>query len=157
MATTEQTSTAATPSPDSFESFRAGFHGELIEPGDAGYDDARAVYNGMIDRRPRLIARCADTADVIASVGFARDSGAPLAVRGGGHNAGGLGVWDDAIVIDLSLGGGAHRCGPRPVRVGGGASWGDVDHATPRSASPYPAGCRLNRLPVSRWAAGSAT
>lgn len=82
--------------------FRAGFRGELIEPHDRGYDDARSVYNGMIDRRPRLIARCTDAADVIAAVALARETGAPLAVRGGGHNAGGLGVWDDAIVVDLS-------------------------------------------------------
>ena len=81
---------------------RSAFHGTLIGPEDPGYDDARAVYNGMIDRRPRLIARCADTADVIAAVGLARESGVPLAVHGGGHNAGGLGVADDALVVDLS-------------------------------------------------------
>jgi FAD/FMN-containing dehydrogenase len=111
--------------------FRDGFRGELIEPHDRGYDEARSVYNGMIDRRPRLIARCADTADVIAAVALARETGAPLAVRGGGHNAGGLGVWDDAIVVDLSPRRGV-RVDPvsRTVRVDGGATWGDVDHAT---------------------------
>ena len=113
------------------DALRSAFRGELIEPGDPGYDEARAVYNGMIDRRPRLIARCADDADVIAAVGFARESGAPLAVRGGGHNAGGLGVWDDAVVVDLSARRGV-RVDPaqRTVRVEGGATWGDVDHAT---------------------------
>ena len=91
---------------------RSAFHGTLIGPEDPGYDDARAVYNGMIDRRPRLIARCADTADVIAAVGLARESGVPLAVRGGGHNAAGMGVADDAMVVDLST-----RC----TRMAGGA------------------------------------
>jgi hypothetical protein len=108
----------------------AGFRGELIGPDDAGYDEARAVYNGMIDRRPRLIARCADTADVIAAVNHARDTGITLAVRGGGHNAGGLGVADDALVIDLSNMRGV-RVDPDTgtVRAEGGAQLGDIDHA----------------------------
>jgi FAD/FMN-containing dehydrogenase len=123
------------------DAFRSTFRGELIEPGDPGYDEARAVYNGMIDRRPRLIARCADVADVIAAVDLARESGTTLAVRGGGHNAGGLGVWDDAIVIDLS--------GRRSVRVDsaagtvrveGGATWGDVDHAAHPFGLTVPSG-----------------
>jgi FAD/FMN-containing dehydrogenase len=113
------------------DEFRAAFRGELIEPGDAGYDEARAVYNGMIDRRPRLIARCVDVADVIAAVNLARDSGTLLAVRGGGHNAGGLGVWDDALVVDLSRMRSVHvDPASATVRVEGGATWGDVDHAT---------------------------
>jgi FAD/FMN-containing dehydrogenase len=113
------------------DEFRAAFRGELIEPGDAGYDDARAVYNGMIDRHPRLIARCVDAADVIAAVNLARESGTLLAVRGGGHNAGGLGVWDDALVVDMSTMRGVHvDPAAVTVRVEGGATWGDVDHAT---------------------------
>jgi FAD/FMN-containing dehydrogenase len=113
------------------DELRAAFRGELIEPGDAGYDDARAVYNGMIDRRPRLIARCVDAADVIAAVNLARESGTLLAVRGGGHNAGGLGVWDDALVVDLSAMRSVHvDPASGTVRVEGGATWGDVDHAT---------------------------
>jgi FAD/FMN-containing dehydrogenase len=112
------------------DEFRAAFRGELIEPGDPGYDEARAVYNGMIDRRPRLIARCVDTADVIAAVDLARETGTPLAVRGGGHNAGGLGVWDDALVVDLTVMRGVHVDAARgTVRAQGGATWGDVDHA----------------------------
>src|SRR6266545_7505250 len=105
------------------DAFRAAFRGTLVEPGDAGYDEARAVYNGMIDRRPRLIARCVDVADVAAAVGFARDQGILLAVRGGGHNAGGLGVWDDALVIDLSAMREV-RVDPQTgtVRVAGGAT-----------------------------------
>jgi FAD/FMN-containing dehydrogenase len=113
------------------DEFRAAFRGDLIEPGDAGYDDARAVYNGMIDRHPRLIARCVDAADVIAAVNLARESGTLLAVRGGGHNAGGLGVWDDALVVDLSEMRSVHvDPASGSVRVEGGATWGDVDHAT---------------------------
>jgi FAD/FMN-containing dehydrogenase len=84
----------------------------------------------MIDRRPRLIAQVADTTDVIAAVGLARETGIPLAVRGGGHNAGGLGVWDDAIVIDLSANRAVHvDPAKQTIRVEGGATWGDVDHA----------------------------
>jgi FAD/FMN-containing dehydrogenase len=123
------------------DAFRGSFRGELLEPGDAGYDDARAVYNGMIDRRPALVARCADTADVIAAVTLARETGTPLAVRGGGHNAGGLGVWDDAIVVDLSLMRGV-RVDPAAgtVRVEGGALWADVDHATHAFGLAVPCG-----------------
>jgi FAD/FMN-containing dehydrogenase len=123
------------------DEFRAAFRGELIEPGDAGYDDARAVYNGMIDRHPRLIARCVDTADVIAAVNLARESGTLLAVRGGGHNAGGLGVWDDALVVDLSAMRSVHvNPAGGIVRVEGGATWGDVDHATHPFGLAVPSG-----------------
>jgi FAD/FMN-containing dehydrogenase len=123
------------------DEFRAAFRGELIEPGDAGYDDARAVYNGMIDRHPRLIARCVDTADVIAAVNLARESGTLLAVRGGGHNAGGLGVWDDALVVDLSAMRSVHvDPAAGTVRVEGGATWGDVDHATHPFGLAVPSG-----------------
>ena len=76
--------------------------GPLISPDDPNYDDVRKVYNGMIDRRPRLIARCVDVADVIAAVKFARETGLDLAVRGGGHNGAGLGTCDGGLVIDLS-------------------------------------------------------
>ena len=85
-----------------YTSLQAGLRGELIQPGDAGYDDARKLYNGMIDKKPRLIARCVDAADVMACVNYARESGMLLAVRGGGHNGPGLGSCDDGLVIDLS-------------------------------------------------------
>ena len=87
---------------ETIAAFRASLRGGLIEPGDPGYDAARKVYNGMIDRRPRLIARCADVADVMTAVKFGREQKLLVAIRGGGHNAGGLGVCDDGLVIDLS-------------------------------------------------------
>ena len=79
-----------------------GFRGEVIAPDDDGYDDARAVWNGTVDRHPRLIARCSGTADVAAAVRFARDCDLEVAIRGGGHNVAGTAVCDDGIVIDLS-------------------------------------------------------
>src|SRR5262249_30343005 len=115
--------------------------GELIEPSDAKYDAARKVYNAMIDRKPRLIARCADVADVIAAVKFSREHKLPVSVRGGGHNAAGSGVCDDGLVIDLSPIKYVHvDPKKRTVLVGGGALWGDVDHATHAFGLAVPAG-----------------
>jgi FAD/FMN-containing dehydrogenase len=113
------------------ETIRAALRGALIQAGDADYDQARQLYNGMIDKRPRLIARCADVADVIGAVNFARDRGMMLAVRCGAHNGAGLGSCDDGLVIDLSALRGI-RVDPamRTARVEGGCTWGDVDHAT---------------------------
>jgi len=123
------------------DKYRASLRGTLLRPGDPGYEGARKVYNAMIDRRPGLIARCADVADVVASVRFARETGMLTAVRGGGHNAGGLGICDDGIVIDLSLLKGV-RVDPRgkTVRVEGGCTWGDVDHATHAFGMATPSG-----------------
>src|SRR5438552_5349354 len=106
----------------------ARLRGDLIQPGDAEYEQARKVYNGMIDKRPALIARCVDVADVIGAVNFAREHKLTLAVRGGGHSGPGLGSCDDGLVIDLSLMKGI-RVDPaaRTVRVEGGCTWGDVD------------------------------
>jgi hypothetical protein len=111
--------------------FRNSLHGDLIQPGDAGYDEARKVYNGMIDKRPAFIAQCVDAADVIAAVDFGREHDLLIAVRGGGHNGAGLGTCDNGLVIDLSRMRGV-RVDParREVRVEGGCTWGDVDHAT---------------------------
>src|SRR5258707_7943337 len=123
------------------EVLKASLRGELIQPGDEGYDAARKVYNGMIDKRPALIARCADVADVIAAVNFGRENGLLVSVRGGGHNAGGLGICDDGLVIDLSLIRYTHvdpEAGT--VRVGGGCTWGDVDHATHAFGLAVPSG-----------------
>jgi FAD/FMN-containing dehydrogenase len=121
--------------------FKASLRGALIEPSDPNYDSARKVYNGMIDRRPRLIARCADVADVMAAVKFGREQKLLVAIRGGGHNAGGLGVCDDGLVIDLSTMNYV-RVDPKKktVLVGGGALWRDVDHATHPFGLAVPSG-----------------
>ena len=121
--------------------FKAGLRGQLIEPEDEGYDEARAVYNGMIDKRPRMIARCADVADVINAVSFGRDNNLLIAIRGGGHNGPGLGSCDDGLVIDLSAMKGV-RVDPvsRTVQVGPGCTQGDVEHATHAFGLAVPAG-----------------
>lgn len=113
------------------ENFAAGLRGDLIQPTDAGYDSARGIHNGMIDKRPRMIAQCVDVADVINAVNFGRTNGLQIAVKGGGHNAAGLALCDDGLVIDLSRMTGI-RVEPamRTVRVEPGCRWGDVDHAT---------------------------
>jgi FAD/FMN-containing dehydrogenase len=105
--------------------------GKLIQPSDPEYDAARALYNGMIDKRPRAIARCVDVADVIAAVNFARERNVLLAIRGGGHNGPGLGSCNDGLVIDLSQMKSV-RVDPaaKTVRVEPGCTSGDVDHAT---------------------------
>ncbi len=105
--------------------------GEVIIKGDAGYEDARRLYNAMIDRRPALIAQCVNAADVIAAVNFGRDNQLKIAIRGGGHNGAGLGSCDGGLVIDLSPMHGV-RVDPAQstVRVEGGCTWADVDHAT---------------------------
>ena len=133
--------TIRTPEELAFEELRAGLRGEPIQPGDENYDDARTVYNAMIDKRPALIAPCADVADVIAAVNFAREKDLLVAVRGGGHNGAGLGVCDGGLVIDLSRMRGI-RVDPvsRTVRVEGGATWGEVDHATHAFGLATPSG-----------------
>ena len=112
------------------EELRAGFRGEIIEPGDKSYGSARRVYNAMIDKRPRWIARCSDVADVIDAVRFAAGKDVPVSVRGGGHNGAGLGICDDGLAIDLSLLK-DRRVDPKActVRVGGGCICGEVDQA----------------------------
>ena len=126
---------------DAIAEFRGQFRGALIDPEDAKYADARKVYNAMIDRKPRLIAQCADVADVMAALRFARDNQMRVSIRGGGHNAGGLGVCDDGLVIDLSPIKYV-RVDPatRTVRVGGGCLWSDVDHATHAFGLAVPSG-----------------
>ena len=123
------------------QNFASRLRGELIRQGDAGYDAARKVYNGMIDKHPALIARCVDVADVIAAVNLARERQLTLAVRGGGHNGPGLGVCDGGLVLDLSRMKGI-RVDPaaRTVRVEGGCTWGDVDHATHAFGLATPSG-----------------
>jgi FAD/FMN-containing dehydrogenase len=115
----------------SIEALKANIRGELIQPGDESYETARKVYNGMIDRHPRLIVRCVDVADVISAVQFAREHKLTLSIRGGGHNVTGFAVNDDGLVIDLSRMKGM-RVSPdmRTVHAEGGCTWGDLDHAT---------------------------
>lgn len=121
--------------------FSQGIRGGVIGRDSPAYDEARKLYNGMIDKHPLSIARCMDVADVIAAVNFARDNNLLLAIRGGGHNGPGLGSCDDGLVIDLSMMKGV-RVDPRnrTVRVGPGCTQGDVDHATHPFGLAVPAG-----------------
>ncbi len=114
-----------------FDELRAGVRGDVILSDDAAYEEARHVYNGMIDRRPAVIIRAANVGDVMAGVNFARENGLDLAVRGGGHSVPGFGTCDDGVVIDLSGMRGV-RVDPAAstARVEGGATWGDFNAAT---------------------------
>ncbi|HKA96920.1 MAG TPA: FAD-binding oxidoreductase, partial [Streptosporangiaceae bacterium] len=133
--------TATTIATSAYEDLAAAVRGDLIRPGDPGYDGARAVYNAMIDRYPAAIVRCRDTADVIACVRFAREHDVEIAVRGGGHSVGGLGVWDGALVIDLSLlRSTTVSPGNHTVRADAGCTLGDVDHATTAFGMAVPFG-----------------
>ena len=116
---------------EAVSTFQQTLRGRLVRPSDADYDAVRALYNGMIDKRPRLIARAVDAADVIAAVNFAREQGLLLAIRGGGHNGPGLGSCDDGLVIDLSMMKSVRvDTASKTVRVEPGCSSADVDHAT---------------------------
>jgi FAD/FMN-containing dehydrogenase len=111
--------------------FRQSLRGTLIGRDHPDYDEARKLYNGMIDKRPLLIARCADVADVVTAVNFGRDNNLRIAIRGGGHNGPGLGSVDDGLVIDLSKMKGIRvDLASRTVRVEPGCTSGDVDHVT---------------------------
>ena len=119
----------------------ASFEGRLIRPGDADYDNARKIYNGMFDRRPSIIARCASTGGVVAALKLARENRLPIAVRSGGHSLPGLSVCDAGIVIDL---GGLRNVEVDPVnriaRAGGGVLWGEFDKATQEHGLHTPGG-----------------
>jgi FAD/FMN-containing dehydrogenase len=127
--------------PDLLAQLQSQLRGRSFQPGDPGYDEARAVYNGMIDKRPALVVQCHDIADVIAGVNAARTAGIDLAVRGGGHNGAGLGTCDGGMVLDLAAMDGVHI---DPVEacavVEGGATWGDVDHAAHAFGLACPSG-----------------
>ena len=113
------------------EEFQTSLRGPLLQPGDAGYDDARIVWNGMIDRRPALIARCAGVADVIQAVNFARDNHLLVSVRGGGHNITGYAMNDGGIVIDLSQMKSVHvDLAKSTARAEAGLTWGEYNHET---------------------------
>jgi FAD/FMN-containing dehydrogenase len=133
-------STVATPAQAARKQL-SGFAGRLIGPDDAGYEDARKVYNAMIDKRPALIASCTSPEDVAKVVSFARDQDLLLAVRCGAHNGAGLGTCDGGVVIDLSpLKDIAVDPQARTVRVGGGCTWGEVDRATSEHGLATPSG-----------------
>jgi FAD/FMN-containing dehydrogenase len=123
------------------DTLRSELRGKLVMPDDASYDDERKVYNGMIDKSPSMIVKCVDVADVIAALNYGRSHKMLIAVRGGGHNGGGLGICDGGLVIDLS---GIKyirvNTEDNTVRVGGGNLWGEVDHATHPYGLAVPAG-----------------
>jgi FAD/FMN-containing dehydrogenase len=123
-------STTATTATD-LEQLRTSFSGDVLAPGESGYDEARRIHNGLIDRRPALIARCQNAADIADAVKFARQSGLEISVRGGGHNVAGRAVVDGALMIDLSPMKGIHvdRDAKR-VRAQGGATWYDLNRET---------------------------
>src|SRR5207248_6276622 len=137
-----------TPNSDSSSSLAQRARGELdglqstiIGPDDAGYDEARGVHNGMIDRRPGVIVRCSGADDVARTIAFARSQDARIAVRGGGHNGGGLGVVDDGVVIDLgAISDVAVDPDSDTVSVGGGCTWAQVDQATSEHGRATPSG-----------------
>ncbi len=132
--------------------------GELLRPGDPNYDERRAVWNGMIDRRPALIVRAMGASDVIATVNFAREQNVLLAVRGGGHNIAGNAVCDDGVMLDLSAMRSV-RVDPaeQTARVESGATLGDFDHeAQAFGLATRPGSIRRPALRGSRSAADSA-
>jgi FAD/FMN-containing dehydrogenase len=139
MATTVEI--APTLDETAVQGLAAAMRGNLVQRGDPGYDEARTIYNAMIDKHPTLIAQCETVADVIAAVNFARDNDILVAVRGGGHNGPGLGTCDDGLVIDLSLMNGV-RVDPaaRTARVEGGAQLGQLHHATQAFELATPSG-----------------
>src|SRR5262245_20213876 len=113
------------------ETLRTTFRGALVQPGDSSYEADRKVYNGMIDKRPSLIAKCVDVADVIAAVQYGRENNLLTAIRGGGHNGPGFGTCNDGLVIDLSMLKSVRvDPGSQTVRVEPGCASADVDHAT---------------------------
>jgi FAD/FMN-containing dehydrogenase len=134
-------STTVTPARAAREELAGRFDGELIGPDDASYDEARALFNAMFDKRPAVIARCSGPDDVAATIRFARTHDLRIAIRAGGHNGAGLGSVDDGVVIDLSpLKEISVDPTTRTVRVGGGCVWGEVDAATQEHGLAVPAG-----------------
>jgi FAD/FMN-containing dehydrogenase len=116
---------------EALEQLRSEFRGEIVEPGDAVYDELRGVFNGMFDRRPRVILRATGVADVIRAIGLARTTGVPLAIRNGGHSVAGFSSIDDGIILDLRAMKGI-RVDPhgKTVRAQGGVNWGELDRET---------------------------
>ena len=128
-------------STDRIEQFQTAFRGEVIRPGDPGYEKARKIWNASIDRHPGIVARCSGVADVIAAVNFARENELLVAVRGGGHNVAGRALCDEGIVIDLTGMKGIHvNAKKRSARVQAGATLGDMDRETHVYGLAVPAG-----------------
>jgi FAD/FMN-containing dehydrogenase len=126
---------------DVIRAFVAGVRGAVLRDGDQGYDDARAIWNGLIDRRPALIVQCTGAADVVDAVNFAREQNLLLSVKGGGHNVAGNAVNDGGLVIDLSQMRGVHvDPSTQTVRAQGGATWGDCDRETQLFGLAVPGG-----------------
>jgi hypothetical protein len=127
--------------PTILEALKDQLRGKIVMPTDVDYNKTRKVYNGMIDKHPGMFVMCVDVADVMAAVNFGRDNHLLVAVRGGGHNGGGLGLCNDGLVIDLSgLKFVRVNTSDNTVRVGGGNVWGEVDHATHPYGLAVPAG-----------------
>jgi FAD/FMN-containing dehydrogenase len=147
--TTSETTTTYGAASEAVVELAARLDGEVLTDGHPEYERARRVWNGMIDKRPALIVRCAGTSDVAAAVQFARERRLELAVRGGGHNVAGTAVAERGIVVDLSQMRGVRvDLSRRSVTVQGGASWADVDRDTQPFGSPPRAVC--SRRPASR-------
>jgi len=126
---------------DAVEKLRSSVRGQVLVPGDEGYDEARTIWNAMIDRRPALIVRCEGADDVSAAIKAGRDAGIPISIKGGGHNIAGSAVCDDGLMIDLSqMNGVTVDAGSRRVRVGPGATLGDLDGETQKSGLATPVG-----------------
>ena len=138
----ERANVTGTPvAPEAIQDLRGRIRGTLLQPGDAQYDEARRIQNGLIDRRPAVIVRCAGTDDVVQTVNFARDRGALLSIRGGGHHVAGNAINDNGVVIDLSQMRDVRVDeSRRTVRAGGGATWGDVDRESQRFGLAVPGG-----------------
>jgi FAD/FMN-containing dehydrogenase len=126
---------------EALQSFEAGVRGPILRPGDGGYDDARAIWNGLIDRRPALIVQCSGTADVVDAVNFAREHGLLLSIKAGGHNVAGNAVNDGGLVVDLSQMRGVHVDASKgTLRAQGGATWGDCDRESQLFGLAVPGG-----------------
>jgi FAD/FMN-containing dehydrogenase len=126
---------------EAVENFSTGVRGAVLRPGDAGYDDSRSIWNGLIDRKPAAIVQCSGAADVVDAVNFAREQNLLLSIKGGGHNVAGNAVNDGGLVIDLSQMRGVHvDRATQTVRVQGGATWGDTDRETQLFGLAVPGG-----------------
>jgi hypothetical protein len=137
---------------DPVQQLREAFSGQILSPGEPGYDEARRIHNGLIDKHPAVIARCHHTADVVDAVNFGRDAGLEISIRGGGQNVAGKAVTDGGLMIDLSLIKGIHvDPARRAARAQPGVTVGELDRtmgafgSPPRAASCPPPGSRVSR------------